>query len=941
MEHTMVSVATGVLSSVLGKLPALVEKQCNNRFKGVNEEIISMKAELQSMNALLLKLADMDDLDIQVKEWRNQIRELSYDIEDCIDDFIHRIDGSSSRVHKGFFQKSIYKLRTLGAHNEIADQILKLKARVDDASERQKRYNFSGAISSSIDVVPLDPRLPALFAEADALVGIDEPAEVLINWLTKGVEKLESRLSVVSLVGLGGLGKTTLARQGYNKIGGQFDCQAFVSISQKPDMRKIFQKMLNDITRTEHASLAWDEEQLMGRLGALDEEQQINKLREFLTGRRILITTRIISVAKSCCYPDLNNVYELQPLSNSDGNKLFMKRIFGSEDRCPSQLKLVANGILRKCGGLPLAIISIASLLANKPCTKELWEKYRNSIASQFEKDPSVNDMQRILSLSYNDLPHYLKTCLLYLSIYPEGFVIKRAQLVMRWIAEGFITANGRHNLEETAEYYFNELINRSMIIPVSIQYDGRVDACRVHDVIFDLIISKSAEENFITVSGYQNHALGPQHKIRRLVDYYGPEEIMVPSNVNVLNVRSLTTYGSTKNVLPLSDFQALRTISMECNDQLKNHHLNGIGRLFRLKYLRLNRVSICKLPEQIGELQQLETIDLTQTMIKELPKSIVTLKRLMFLLADEVSLPAGIGNMKALQKLYHMKVDNSIPSNTLHELQSLTELRYLGIIWFANDMYAGGKTHTDNFILSISTLCKLKLRYLHVQCCTENGSSLDFLLNSRFSAPNPLQYFGMSSNYYFPRIPEWMAMLSSVTFLNININHVREEAFQILGKLPSLLALRIWTKGVAPDEKLIIRNTGFLYLKQFVFYSCNIEMNPLVFEAGAMPNLERFRFNLKARETRNPCRHFFLGIQHISSLKHLLVLIDCRDAKAHQVEAKEAFIREATNHLRNHINIEINTNWTWKMVKDDDDVGIKCKKEDSMKHPREWEKDV
>lgn len=126
----MVSVATGVLSSVLGKLPALVERQCNNSFKGVNEEILTMKPELQSMNALLLKLADMDDLDIQVKEWRNQIRELSYDIEDCIDDFIHQMDGGSSRVHKGFFQKSIHKLRTLGARNEIADQILKLKARV-------------------------------------------------------------------------------------------------------------------------------------------------------------------------------------------------------------------------------------------------------------------------------------------------------------------------------------------------------------------------------------------------------------------------------------------------------------------------------------------------------------------------------------------------------------------------------------------------------------------------------------------------------------------------------------------------------------------------------------------------------------------------------------------------------------------------------------------
>lgn len=101
----MVSVATGVLSPTLRKLSTLLEKKYNS-LKGVRDEIISLKDELSSMNAALLKLADMDDLDVQVKEWRNQIRELSYDIEDCIDDFTHHVDCGPSRPHdtKGFFR---------------------------------------------------------------------------------------------------------------------------------------------------------------------------------------------------------------------------------------------------------------------------------------------------------------------------------------------------------------------------------------------------------------------------------------------------------------------------------------------------------------------------------------------------------------------------------------------------------------------------------------------------------------------------------------------------------------------------------------------------------------------------------------------------------------------------------------------------------------------
>jgi hypothetical protein len=125
---------------------------------------------------------------------------------------------------------------------------------------------------------------------------------------------------------------------------------------------------------------------------------------------RILTTTRIESVAKSCCSDPDDRIYRIEPLNESDSKLLFFKRIFGDKEGCPPQLKEVSDQILKKCCGSPLAIISIASLLASKPVLlKEQWEKLLISIGSALEKNPDLEGLKQILSLSYYDLPYHLK----------------------------------------------------------------------------------------------------------------------------------------------------------------------------------------------------------------------------------------------------------------------------------------------------------------------------------------------------------------------------------------------------------------------------------------------------------------------------------------------------------------------------------------------------
>uniref|UniRef100_J3N7B5 NB-ARC domain-containing protein n=1 Tax=Oryza brachyantha TaxID=4533 RepID=J3N7B5_ORYBR len=936
----------GVVSLVLEKISTLIEKEYS-KLKGVRDEILSLKDELSSMNALLLKLSDIEDLDVQVKEWRNQIRELSYDIEDCIDNFMHQVGSSSNNSDmKCFCRKIIHQVRALGACHAIANNILKLKARVDSASERRMRYNFDGVISSSSAAAPADPRLPALYAEVESLVGIDEPTNDMIKWLTEGGDSVQ-KLKVVSIWGPGGLGKTTLARQVYDKIARQFDYRAFVSVSQKPDMRKIFRNILTSLTGVEHVGIeAWDEELLINKLRDFIDGKSFTNIcfhgkmhnRYFIViddiwsttdwqtircvlldsniGSRVLTTTQISYVAESCCLSDQDKVFEMKHLSAIHAEKLFLKRIFGSGDNCPPHLKEVSDDILRRCGGLPLAIITMASLLVNKPQTEEQWEKYRDSIV---ENDPIVKKMQEILSLSYTDLPHHLKTCLLYLSTFPEDFIIERDRLIRRWIAEGFIATEGGRSLEDVGEHYFNELISRSLIQVVGIKYDDRSNTCRVHDMVLDLIVSKSIEENFITFIGYQNRVCGLQDKVRRLsLKCHHRDGHARPSTRDVSCARSFTVYGSTNHMPPISEFQSLRVINIENNDTLDNHYLNGIGRLFQLKYLRLIEVSISKLPEEIGELQQLVTLELEHTKIKELPKGITRLKNLVFLRADYKSLPKGIGNMKALQKLSWVKVNSTAPSVTLQEMGDLTELRYLDLSWCIDDMYSGMKSYTESFVSSIIRLCQHKLQYLRIRSDVSKGCSLKFMLDSWSSPPHLLQKFDMFTDYYFPRIPEWMASLSKITFLDISVNPVGKDTLRILGNFRSLNALRLWTKTVASKGEFIVRNIGFPCLEEFYFGFWRVQMGPITFEVGAMPKLKKFLFDIKAQGAGPPSGDFDISIHHISSLKYLRVGIDCREARACEVEVTEAAVRNATSVLHNNLHIEIERHWPGQMVKDE-----------------------
>jgi disease resistance protein RPM1 len=588
----------------------------------------------------------------------------------------------------------------------------------------------------------------------------------------------------------------------------------------------------------------------------------------------------------------------MEALSELDSKRLFLKRIFGSEDCCPDVVKEVSDEVLKKCGGLPLAIISISGLLANIPTVRNEWLKVKRSIGFVLEKNQSLEGMKSILSLSYNSLTPNLKTCLLYFSNFPEDYEIERDTLLRRWIAEGFISEERGQSCQEVAENNFYELINKSLVQPVDIGYDGKARACRVHDMMLEFAISKAAEDNFITVLSGQMAVPNSHCYIRRLsIQYINQELASLLAYKDLCHIRSLTATGCIKNLPNLAEFETLRVLDFEGSEDLKEYDMSSMDKLFQLRYLSLRSTCISKVPLGIVMLRDLETLDLRDTFIEDLPPSIVQLDKLQHLLTarcifyGETKIPSGIGKMRSLRVISGFNITKS-SVGAVEELESLTSLIELHVVFNGggSDKY---KKHEEMLISSLCKLGKYKLQSFRIH--SKDSTPLEFL-DSWSPLPSSLQIFIMSTSYYLPKAPKWIApALTSLAYLNINLSEVTEEDILILGEMPALISLELWFKAVR-KERLAVQGIGFRCLKEFYFIHSYYVAGAryLLFEKGALPKVEKLQVPFYVSVAK--AYGLYLGIEHLPCLKDAEISLYNEGAASSESKAAAVSIRNEAN---------------------------------------------
>ena len=876
------------LGPVIEKLVDLLAEELK-LLKGVHKEANSLKEELEIIQPFLkdaeAKL-EKGELGDATKVWIKQLREKADHIEDVIDEYIHYLGTKLHHPESGFvhfLQKTCRCAKSIKPRYDIASEIQEIKESLQEIKERGQSYGLrpfeQGSSSKKITNVDasLGPRLSSLYVEDDDLVGIDSTSKELIRSLVEG----PSTRRVISLAGEGGIGKSTLAKKVYDDdaVKRHFDCYAWITVSQSYSMEKVLKILKRQICS--------NKEQPMTAADSIEE--LIDLLRNYLQtkryvvvfddvwerefwevikhafpnktkGDRIIVTTRNNSIAYSIKETPLDLVQELKPWSWDLSWELFCKKAFPFEfeRRCPQELEHLSREILRKCQGLPLVIAAIAGLLSAKEKLVFEWQRVLDNLNYEFENNPQLTSVSKILSFSYHDLPYHLKSCFLYFGMFPEDYSIFDQRLYRLWIAEGFIESRRDKTLEKIAQEYLNELINRNLV-SFHIRF-GFQRRCQVHDLMRDIILTRVDELCFSQIVDKSKARF--KGKSRRLSVYSTTKdvlEIVRDSKVRSITFHNVHDLTESFVVSLFKNFKLLKLLDFE--DAPLYNIPKEVGNLFHLKYLNLKSTKVKMLPKSIGNLYNLQTLNLFDTLVEELPIEINKLRKLQRLLAQRynnenesslnsygcVRIHEGISCLEELQTLTLVEgYDEGV--DFVKELERLTKLETLGI---------GKVTGAMVKALGISIGKMNHLEELFINSIREE-EILDF--SCILSPPRSLRFLSLRCRLEV--LPSWISTLQNLRGLTLRFTRLTDEPLKHLKGLRNLTFIRLYQ--AYDGEELHFEVGGFQKLKEVRFENLK-QLKVVKIERGALPLLELFHVEACLLMQEMPS-----DIQHLPNLKSL-----------------------------------------------------------------------
>ncbi|CAK7349140.1 unnamed protein product [Dovyalis caffra] len=898
--------ADGAVSFLLDKLTTILMQNAS-LLGDARDEIEEIKLELESMKSFLRDAERRKEMSDSVETWVRQVREVAYEVEDIIDEFMHhKYKESLKNGLKGIVKDVVNFPKNITSRHRISSKLEKIKAKVHEVSERSKRYGFDQRDEGVTRNVAGDRWQhygeSAVFVDEDDMVGMEENTEQLLGWLMED----EPRRTVISIVGMGGLGKTTLVTTVYNNqiIKRDFDCWAWISVSQAGETGELLRSMIKELFGATPVPIpnnlgSMNYRQLVGMLiGYLHQKRYVIVLDDVWSidlwsiirsafpnnrhGSRIILTTRNENVATSVGIG--SRVHQLAPLQEKDAWALFCKRAFwnDTEHLCPKELKPLAEAILKKCEGLPLAIVSVGGLMCSRRKTVVEWKNVYESLNWQLSNNPKLEQVKGILQLSFNDLPFYLKHCFLYCCVFRDGYPIRRKRLIRLWIAEGFIRERKGMTLEEIAEEYLTELILRSMIQVTETNDAGRVKICRVQDVMRELAVTTSEKENFCTAyDGYQSKLEG---KIHRLSVYGTGESIRLSSTMSH-HLRSFFVFptdmcSSFSLDVVSSKFKLLRVLNLE---GVPIDTMPGtLVELFNLRYLNLRDTKIKELPKSMERLNNLQTLDVRNTYMERLPSGISKLSALRHLcmlrkndqssettdVLISMQAPAGICNIRTLQTLTCIDAEKELIQN----VGNLTDLKRLEI----TKLRAADGPKLCNSIQKLTGLLRLGV----MATSTEEGLQLEALR----MPPIFLQKLTLIGQ--LNRLPPWIGSLANLTHLYLGHSHLQEDIISSIRVLSSLVFLEL--KKAYDGRFLHFKEGWFPRLTKLKFIEL-AQLDSMKIEEKSLPRIrELYLIRCQAMKALPQGIEHFKGLQklHLEDMPEQLVL-DLQSGGTSEVQQK------------------------------------------------------
>ncbi|KAK4597685.1 hypothetical protein RGQ29_015272 [Quercus rubra] len=854
------AVVSSAVEALISNLSAV------QQFRGylnVEDELGRLQQAVSRIQPLLLDAEERYNQSYEVKIWLRKLKDAFDDADELVDDFFTESlrrellnRGRRTKQVRIFFSKLAYGSARLPKFKTVIARIEKIASEADRfqfhnrcPEKKERRESQSSSLSRGVEIIGREEEKSAIVHDLVKMDTINDKANV----------------SVISIVGGAGVGKTALTQFAYNHetVRKHFELRLWVRVAGSFVLKTIVEEIVESASGERPENLGLNS--LLVRLrvtidgkrfllvldGVWNEDsEKWSSLKKLLIcgarGSKIVTTTRSKVVA------DIMHtvpIFFLEPLSYDDSLALFKKMAFGEEEERTNQaLESIGEEIVQKYAGVPLAIRTIGSLLYFKNLEGDWLKFLQDELPKILQQEI---DISAVLKLSYDHLPSHLKQCFAYCRLFPNDYEIDVQKLIKLWMGQGFlISSNKDQCLEDVGYEYFMDLFHRSFFQEVETDEWGIIRSCKMPKILHDHailvagVVSCASNLNGDNINDRVRHVsfdfnlvssqqfVRPLLKAKRIQTFLLPSQSWLPNDEKFSKSTCRKVQSWLKAIF--SRFKCLRVLDL--HDLGIKVVPSSLSKLKRLRYLDLSKNGIKKLPSSITSLLNLQTLKLSNcNVLEELPEGIINLVRLRHLEIDGcdklAQMPCGLGQLTSLQtlSLFVLRKQSFYrQSGKLSELKRLNNLsRGLEILHLEH--LSDASTETKNANLKE----KQRLRALTLRWFRQDDADVDVESDEK-SLEGLQPHRNLKTlwviGYGGMKFPSWLSSLMYLvkfTLCNcLKFQHLPpldQLSFLKSLKLQRLHALEYITDSGGKDKfsSSAISMTFFPSLKELVLWDC------------------------------------------------------------------------------------------------------------------------